>query len=123
MEPTIELYAATCRVVARDHQRLREYRNADAQACNAAILTREDGAGVCARERGGVNVPLTHGWCCGNPKTKNAKADKENTKETHAAEKDAKEETGTQNEPPGVPRAAEDEGESQQLNECEDVRN
>ena len=63
---------------------------------------------MCAREKGSVSVPLTHGGCCGKPKTKNAKADKKNTNEKTAAEDDAKEErpNGVRREPAVVPRAA-----------------
>ena len=70
--------------------------------------TQEGGAGVCARENGSVSVPLTHGGCCGKPKTKNANADKKNTNEKTAAEDDANEEisNGVRREPAVVPRAA-----------------
>ena len=53
-------------------------------------------------------MPLTHGGCCGKPKTKNANADKKNTNEKTAAEDDANEEisNGVRREPAVVPRAA-----------------
>ena len=38
-------------MVARDHQRLREYRNADAEACNAAIIHRK-AVLACVHEKG-----------------------------------------------------------------------